>query len=167
MTQTSIFLKKGATFSACKEYRYALWRKWDVNRGNVLFIGLNPSTADDTFDDNTIIRCTRFVQDWGYGGFFMANLFAYIATDPLDMKNAEDPVGPNNDYYLKKFHAETAITVAAWGGDGKYLSRCKEVTKILQPIKELHCLGITKDGLPRHPLYLKRSATPAIFQPVN
>lgn len=100
MNQLSLLIKKGAKFSECRVYRYSLWRLWDLNKPLALFIGLNPSTADETFDDSTIIRCTRFVQDWDYGGFYMGNLFAYVATKPADMKKADDPVGANNEYYL-------------------------------------------------------------------
>src|ERR1700691_893264 len=69
-------MRMGAVFSPCRRYRYALWREWGVlpgmpDKGYVLFVGLNPSTADETRDDATIRRCIAFAQAWGYSGLCM------------------------------------------------------------------------------------------------
>ena len=94
-----------AIFSSCRKYRYILWRRWavDCNANYAMFVGLNPSTADETDDDPTIRRCIRFAKSWGYSGLCMANLFAYRATDPKDMLVATGPVGVENDKYLLEY----------------------------------------------------------------
>ena len=79
-------LKTDAKFSACRKYRYALWRNWDGSKPYAMIIGLNPSTADENENDPTITRCINFAKSWGYGGVCVTNLFAYCATVPSDMK---------------------------------------------------------------------------------
>lgn len=93
-------MKKTAKLSDCRTYRYELWRTWDESKPYAMFIGLNPSTADETEDDPTIRRCINFAKTWGYGGLCMTNLFAYRATQPEDMKRASDPIGNKNDETL-------------------------------------------------------------------
>lgn len=95
-------------FSEDRAFRYTLWREWDVDsltgcaddlpHGHQFaqFIGLNPSTADETRDDPTIRRCIGFAKLWGYGALCMTNLFAFRATKPRDMRQAADPIGPEN-----------------------------------------------------------------------
>jgi len=85
-----------ALFSTCRTYRYALYRQLDqANQTTVAFIGLNPSTADETKDDPTIRRCVGFARSWGFGFLLMQNLFAFRATDPRVMKAADDPTVPS------------------------------------------------------------------------
>lgn len=122
-----------------------------------MFVGLNPSTADETQDDPTIRRCIAFAKSWGYAGLCMTNLFAFRATDPKDMMVAADPVGPENDGYLLALAGDTGVIVAAWGANGTHLGRDADVCKLL-PV--LHCLALTKDGHPGHPLYLRKTLTP-------
>ena len=150
-------MKKGAQLSACRKYRYALWRTWDETKPQVMIIGLNPSTADETKDDPTIIRCINFAKAWGYGGVCMANLFAFRATAPSDMKASSDPVGTENDVWLTQLSKESGIVVAAWGNDGSYLKRSDTVRKTLS---HLHYIKMNKSGEPAHPLYLKGDLTP-------
>ena len=88
-------MEKGARFSESRTHRYALWRIWEKGAPMVMFVGLNPSTADETQDDPTIRRCIDFAKRWGYGGLYMLNIFAFRATNPKDMKAAADPVGPD------------------------------------------------------------------------
>ncbi len=141
-----------AEFSPDRIYRYALYRIWDETKPRVMFIGLNPSTADESIDDPTIRRCKRFAADWGYGGLIMANLFALRATDPRIMKEHSDPIGPDNNYWLEKLGRESEIIVAAWGNHGGHLNRDRVVVGFMPSMK---CLGITKKGRPRHPLYVR------------
>jgi hypothetical protein len=117
-----------------------------------MLVGLNPSTADEETDDHTIRRCIGFAKSWGYGGIYMLNLFAFRATQPADMKKAEDPVGPDNDNLLAAYQITTAKTVACWGTHGSYLGRDKSVTSFMGA---LYCLGTTRDGHPKHPLRLR------------
>jgi hypothetical protein len=154
---------KSAIFSSCRTWRYALGRFWDFDLKPTMFVGLNPSTADETEDDPTIRRCMGFAQDWGYGGLVMTNLFAYRATNPRDMKSAFDPIGPENDKYLADLSRESGIVIAAWGIHGTFLGRAKAV-KESGVLGEYAVLGVTKDGSPRHPLYMKKSCTPLFNQ---
>lgn len=148
--------------SPCRTYRYSLWREWSGGEGYVMFIGLNPSTADETKDDPTIRRCVAFARDWGYSGLCMTNLFAYRATQPADMLRAEDPIGPANDFYLVTLAANASVVVAAWGNHGTHLRRDAAVHKL---INGMSCLATTKDGNPGHPLYLPKTLTPQPWAP--
>ena len=118
---------------------------------------LNPSTADETEDDPTIRRCISFSKDWGYGGLCMVNLFAFRATEPSAMMSSNYPIGSENDDWIKKSAGEAGVIVAAWGNDGSYMGRSKEVIEMLPDLK---CLKMNKSGEPAHPLYQPGSATP-------
>ena len=103
---TLFLMKSGAELSEDQDrkYRYALWRIWDENKPYVLFIGLNPSTADETKDDPTVRRCIGFTQSWKkYGGVYLANLFAYRATNPRELEVVADPIGPGNDECVDRY----------------------------------------------------------------
>lgn len=152
---------KDAILSDCEKYRYMLRRVWDRKKPVCLFIGLNPSTADATEDDPTIRRCVRFADDWGYGTLMMGNLFAFRATDPKQMISAINPVGPLNDRWLKEIAKGCGIVVAAWGNNGSLNARDHEVRRMM-PV-QMHHLGLTKNGQPRHPLYLKADTKPVLL----
>lgn len=161
----------GAIFSPCKKYRYILWRRWSsliLTKGKIVFIGLNPSTADEYFDDATIRRCRKFSEVWGYGEMVMLNLFAYRATNPAEMKKEIAPVGEGgfkNDSIIIRECKEAQLIVACWGTQGRYLNRDKEVIETLKSNGiELHHLGLTKDGYPKHPLYLKSTTKPILWE---
>jgi len=145
---------KNATFSNCRTYRYSLSRIWDKKKKLVLFIGLNPSTADEKVDDPTIRRCVNYVQNWGYGGLMVVNLFAYRATAPSSLKKVKYPIGKDNDKYIMVLSKKADITVAAWGNNGKLYSRDKQVFDL---IPSLMCLKFNKSGQPAHPLYLSKN----------
>ena len=102
-------MKTYAELSNCRNYRYALWRTWDDEKGKAMFIGLNPSTADEIEDDRTIKRCISYAKQWGYGGIIMGNLFAYRTPSPAEMMMSNDPVGPENDTWLKRLSEEADI----------------------------------------------------------
>lgn len=156
-------MERGATISPCGLYRYSLWRKWAPGPMCV-FIGLNPSTADATLDDPTIRRCVGFAKAWGFSGLMMLNLFAYRATEPADMKDAQDPIGPENDDALHFAHSNTTTVIAAWGAHGTFKGRDKQVRAMLP---RLHYLRLTKDGHPGHPLYLPASLRPVAWESSN
>lgn len=151
------YLKTDAAISTCRKYRYALWRIWDESKPNAMFIGLNPSTANEIDDDPTIKRCIGFAKSWGYGGLCMGNLFAFRATKPSDMFAASNPIGPENDKWLIDLSKNAGIVIASWGNDGCYLKRS---TVVMRLIPNLYCLKINKTGEPAHPLYLKRTYLP-------
>lgn len=151
---------KGAIFSKCKKYRYALWRRWDVDKPIVMFVMLNPSTADAETDDPTLRRCIGFAKDWGYGGVLKTNLFAYRATDYRKMLAAKDPVGKENIIWLKKAHRKSDLLVAAWGNHGQHLEQDQAIFRLF---KDWHYLKLNKSGVPAHPLYLRKDLVPSKF----
>lgn len=155
------YVSQNARFSRCRRYRYSLERSWNSGEGTVLFIGLNPSTADHRNDDPTIRRCVGFAQDWGYQRMEIVNLFAFRATLPRDLKAAADPIGPANDRWIRAAHRLADLTVACWGNDGDFLGRADSVLRKLQP---LHCIQQNRSSQPAHPLYLKASLQPRRFQ---
>lgn len=151
---------KDATISDCGLYRYSLLRHWGHEQGNrMLMIMLNPSTADASVDDPTIRRCIAFAKGFGYHGLVVTNLFAFRATDPGDLRLADDPVGPDNDKFIRTAGTLYSEAVCAWGAHGVLARRDGVVRAMLNErgVKTF-ALGLTKDGQPRHPLYLKGSA---------
>lgn len=150
-------MEKSAYFSPDRVYRYSLWRVWDKSKGYAQFIGLNPSTADETIDDPTIRRCMSFAKDWGYGGLCMTNLFAFRATEPKDMKAYHEPIGAKNNQWLLGCAEKAEVVVACWGVHGTHVGRDKEVKSM---IPDLCYLSLTKDNHPGHPLYLKKTLVP-------
>lgn len=154
-------IRRTAVFSECRQWRYELWRRWDDSKPYCVFVCLNPSTADETKDDNTVRRCIDYAQRWGYGAFCMLNIFAYRATQPKNMKAFPKPIGALNDETLKRVCADAGIVVAAWGTHGTHLRRNLEVLAFLP---RLHALQVTAEGHPNHPLYLKKSLTPIPYE---
>jgi hypothetical protein len=159
-------MRRETIFSPCRHYRYVLWREWKAtNMEYAMFIGLNPSTADEIRDDPTIRRCAGYARRWGYGALCMTNLFAYRATKPALLKAHARPIGADNDIWLAQLAESAALIVAAWGIHGAHLHRDQAVMRLLKG--KLTCLRKTKDGHPWHPLYLKRTARPSRFQTSN
>lgn len=143
-------------------YRYVLRRVWVENTQSQVWIMLNPSTADATNDDPTIRRCMSFSRAWGFGGIIVVNLFALRATDPKALRIHADPIGPDNDYYLESLTYGKRMNMAAWGAHTGANERARSlIASGHLPDKMLKCLGTTKDGSPRHPLYVKSSTIPA------
>lgn len=155
-------IHKSAVFSPCRTWRYTLDRVWwPMDQHVVAFLGLNPSTADETQDDPTVRRCLGYAKKWGYGRMVMLNIFAFRATDPRAMKAAADPVGPGNDTFLLDSAKRSALVVAAWGNHGAFQGRSKYVVGMLKKAGvELHCLKLTGQGEPGHPLYLPKDLQP-------
>ena len=149
-------------FSACRTYRYVLTHDFadlfapPAGNGYVAWIGLNPSTADEARLDPTLRRIRAYTHRLSYRQFRMLNLFAYRSTDPEKMKEAADPVGPDNDRHILETCRGAALVVCCWGSDGEHLGRDRRVLELLAGIP-LHALALTKEGQPRHPLYLKGS----------
>lgn len=163
---------RNCIFSPDRQHRYKLWRGWKVGdlftarieTGFVQFIGLNPSTADEVKDDPTIRRCVDFSKRWGYGALCMTNLFAFRATDPDDMKDASDPIGPENMTWLRAVAMEADVVVAAWGNHGLFNGQSDVLKKAMHDWGiTLHCLRITGSNQPEHPLYLPAKLTPIVF----
>ena len=143
-----------ATVSPCGTYRYDLTRHW-AETPPVLWVMLNPSTADADIDDPTIRRCIGFTKSWGYGSLAVVNLYAFRSTDPKGLRSAADAIGPENDEHIAKWAERSMLAVAAWGAHGGP-TRAGSVARIVRAAgRDLMCLGITKSLAPRHPLYVR------------
>jgi hypothetical protein len=152
-----------ATLSADRRYRYSLHRVWDRARPLVMFVGLNPSTADETRDDPTIRRCIGFARSWGMGGIVMVNLYAYRATDPRDLEGVEGVIGnPANDSAIRNLATVCELVVCAWGAKlGPVPARNRTTRDLLLDAGAVpHVLGLTAAGRPRHPLYMRGDTQP-------
>ncbi|PCJ63084.1 MAG: hypothetical protein COA79_02570 [Planctomycetota bacterium] len=150
-------MKTGAKFSKCRKYRYSLWRIWNEELPLVAFIGLNPSTADETKNNPTIKRCISFSKEWGFGGVYVINLFAYRATFPKDLLAYPEPIGSRNISWIKKICEKCSMVIGAWGNDGSHLNQSE---KVIQLIPNMFCLNVNKSGHPAHPLYQKSTVKP-------
>ncbi len=126
---------------------------------------LNPSTADAAADDPTIRRCIGFARAWGFGALEVVNLFAYRATRPADLFAADDPVGPRNDRFVRAAARSAAMVVAAWGVHGTRRGRDADVLATLRILGSVHCLGTTKRGQPRHPLFVRGETAAQLLLP--
>jgi hypothetical protein len=160
---TQLPRQSAAVISACGTYRYTLERQWDAARPLVLFVMLNPSTADAELDDPTIRRCTGFARSWGYGGLLVGNLFAFRVTDPRELwqRVSFEAIGAHNDLWLARLTARADYVVAAWGAQARAAGRARQVTQLLDV--PMHALALTQTGEPRHPLYVRGDARPVVY----
>ncbi|MEL6607622.1 MAG: DUF1643 domain-containing protein [Pseudomonadota bacterium] len=150
-----------ATYSPCERYRYALTRVWDPDGRKVAFVMLNPSTATEVQNDPTVERCERRARALGYGAFRVCNIFAWRDTDPRKMRAAAEPIGPANDAAITEAARWADDVVAAWGTHGAHLNRGPQVEALLRGTGcPLFHLGLSKDGHPKHPLYISYSQQP-------
>lgn len=166
-----------AHFSPCRTWRYTLTREVadpqfgcidiDERDAAVTFVGLNPSTADETKDDPTIRRCVRFARDWGFTRLNMVNLFAYRATDPNDLfaaaRDSIDVVGPENDHWISLTFGGSDAIIAAWGAPTPLTMKRVEQFAETFDVWKFHALGLTALGSPRHPLYMRADSQPVVF----
>ncbi|MGI0148701.1 MAG: DUF1643 domain-containing protein [Thermoplasmata archaeon] len=145
-----------AMLSADKKYRYRLTRHWGDGQGiRIVWIMLNPSVADHETNDPTITRCIGFSKRLGSFSLVVVNLFAYRATEPKELLRVDDPVGPDNLAILGEATLGCNMAIAAWGALSNELwMKAKEPLAIIKRFNGLKCLGRTKAGSPRHPLYL-------------
>jgi len=154
---------RDAIISPCKRYRYQLERSWSgqtSRKSTVVFIGLNPSTADITKDDPTIRKCMAFAQAWQFNKLLMVNLFSWRATNPNELLKAKNPIGKLNDKYLDEAVSRSALVIACWGEYGTFMNRSDNVRARYS--RRLNCLSTNQSGEPTHPLYL-----PATLKPVK
>lgn len=147
-------IERSAVLSHGREYRYRLDRVWlPPGRFRVMWVMLNPSSADELADDHTIKRCMALSDSWGYSGMAVANLFALRSADPESLLAHPDPVGPENDHYLREMAWEFDVIVAAWGSSlarwPLFIQREREVKNILRG--RMYILAITAKGNPKHP----------------
>lgn len=146
------------------EYRYTLEREWDASLPVIMFLMMNPSTADPTVDDPTVAKCRRYAKKWGYGTMLVGNTFAYRATDQKRLLEVADPVGPENDSHLQIMAARSSMIVFAYGKPHRSLQyRGPAVARMLsqEGTRPLHILKLCNDGTPSHPLYLRGDLMPS------
>ena len=148
-------MEKRAIISNSNKYRYELHRTWDIDKGEVLFIMLNPSTANAWKDDLTTIRCINFAKKWGYGGISIGNIYPFRAKRPKDLRRWKTEhdwkildAYEYNVAHVNDMAADAEIIVCAWGcnypGIPKWIDEMNY---------GLHYLELCKDGLtPKHPL---------------
>lgn len=155
-------------FSSDRKYRYKLDIIWDPSIPPQVFIGLNPSTADENNDDPTVRRCIDYAKRWGAGGLRMLNAFAYRSTDWKALKTVESPFCHPDDsdhyrpWYLCKWNTFNR-PIAAWGKHVEDVSRGYNEALLKSFQSEginLSYLKMNKDGTPSHPLYLKSNLIP-------
>lgn len=172
-------VRRSAEISECGKYRWWLRRDWQLwndagehvtGKGVCCFVMHNPSTADAMQDDPTIRRCINFARAWGYDTLSVRNIYAFRATDPRDLPRTMDEAVGGNRGDSELLSALTAdLVIAAWGSTlPHHGSRERIVLSMFQqfaPAKEIYCLGTTKDGHPRHPLYVKGDTMPQLFPP--
>lgn len=150
-----------AEYSDCETYRYSLTRVWDETLPRVVFIMLNPSKATEVQNDPTIERCERRARTLGYGGFCAVNIFALRETNPKVMRSHPSPEGPENDQAITRACLWADTIIAAWGAHGDHLDRGASMRNVLRAAdRPVHSLGLTKQGHPRHPLYIAYAQHP-------
>jgi hypothetical protein len=151
----SPYLSASADISSDRLYRYALSRHLAHGERAVLFVGLNPSTADARTDDPTIRRCVGFARSWGFDWLLMGNVYALRSTDPKRLMLVEDAIGPLNQEALEAMTRRAELVVAAWGKNRLDAVATRLAGWILS-LEHTRCLGENQDGSPKHPLYLRR-----------
>ena len=159
-------MKRSAVLSDDGAYRYVLSRQWGDDSGvRGCFIMLNPSTADAEVDDPTIRRCVGFGKAAGWDAIDVVNLFAFRATMPSDLQTASNPVGISNDWHTMRTLKNAHLVCCAWGSNPMAELREERVLALIEMVdRNPVCLGVTRSGAPRHPLYLK-TGTPFVEYP--
>ena len=154
--------RSGAILSDCGTYRYHLWRRWNPDLPTMVWVMLNPSTADATADDPTIRRCINFARREGCGGISVRNVFALRATNPDELLRHPDPFGPDNETWLLAARQCSLLTVLVLGWGARLtaprLRSFYQRAECCLVTQKPFCFGTTKAGDPRHPLYLPNNA---------
>ncbi len=152
-----------AAFSPDRAYRYWLGAELADRGGVCMFLMLNPSRADETRSDATITRCKRFAKGWGFGTLWVCNLFALRSPSPRALAESADPVGAANDAVTLERAESCDAIICAWGNRGELMGRADAVLRMLDARGlggKLRCIGLTKRGNPKHPLYLRADTQP-------
>jgi hypothetical protein len=176
-----------AVFSPCSGYRWWLQRTWEPEQPTLVFVGLNPSCADGQRDDPTLRRLVAYGRRWGFGRLEVINLFAAVATSPVAMKRMADPVGTDNEAWIRRClerlgpwrsEAVPALESAGadpvgphgsllwlgWGNGGAWRGRDRALLALVAEFAvQPFALGCTASGQPRHPLYCPAAMTPGPF----
>lgn len=158
--------KREVVFSDCRTYRYRLAQIWDELSRPLYWLMLNPSTADEVKNDPTVERCERRARMWGYGGSVIFNIFAYRAKNPKNMRAHRDPIGPENDKWIRDLarQSQEVDVIAGWGEHGVHLDRGTRIFNIFcEENGRLQALKINASGHPAHPLYIPYRMTPTLI----
>lgn len=156
-----------AVIDETEQYRYQFTCKWGNGRRLVTFVMLNPSQGNQSQDDRTLQRCISYAKHWGYDGIKVVNLFAYISTDPKELKGQVDAVGPENDKYVLDAAHRSERVIVAWGKKTFAQGRIDEVLELLSFV-DLYAIEVTNCGrYPKHPLYLRGELSPELFRPAT
>ena len=151
-------------FSADRKYRYLLIHRWEpqLSERPCMWIGLNPSIADESRLDHTLTRIRSLSSAMGFNTFYMTNLFGLVSTDLKAMKRHPEPVGKDNDHHIRRIAAKIPTIFIAWGTHGHHRNRDQKVLQLLAQVgrTDLSCFGVNKDGSPTHPLYLSGKPGP-------
>lgn len=150
----------GAVISDDGLYRYRLWRRWD-DGPRMVFVMLNPSTADHSENDPTTRRCIGYAKREGCASIDVINLFALRTTKPVHLLDHPDPEGPDQEMHWRLCLQHESIVVAVWGANARQFERVgirSQVLGMAQPWTNWKCLGFNDDGSPRHPLYVPADA---------
>lgn len=154
MRKIDLTIAKGAIFSDDGRYRYALWRSWSQYKKPLMFIGLNPSTANQFMDDPTITRLIARAANDDFGGILAGNLYAYVSSDPRVLTQNDDVIGLENNDYLRQMIALAKVVLCAWGS---FPAANKRANEVIGLVNDPFCLGVNHDGNPKHPLYIPYS----------
>jgi len=155
-----------AIFSEDQQYRYTLRRDASpTGTGTLLFLMLNPSTADEVANDPTVTRCIRYARDWGFKRLFVANIFALRSTDPAKLLLHPEPIGLDNDRWIRTLAGAADQVVGAWGAHAAVVEREPQILELLRgTVDEIYCLEKSAAGHPRHPLYMPASLKPQLWR---
>lgn len=163
--------ESGALFSGDRRYRYKLWRRWPWSGPNpkmALFVGLNPSTADENKSDPTVARVIKFAKRWGCGGVYMMNLFAFVTPYPKELVQ-DDDWEMNLDFLYRCYQdvrEQGGPVILAWGAF-KEAKTSRRGDAIADLFVGAGCLGKNADGSPKHPLYIKADTKPIFYKTNN
>lgn len=145
-------------------HRYSLSRCWDDRFPAVMFIGVNPSRADATYNDATIIRCINFARTWGYGSLWFGNLYSFRTPYPSELiKNIDTAYNQTTNAELEKMIVQCDRIICAWGSWTFIKERAKDVLALVMQHKAPYCLGCNRDGQPKHPLYLAKNTQMMLY----
>lgn len=161
-------IRGGWIISPDEKYRYELIREWDKSLPVLMMVGMNPSTANPKFDDPTLYKGRRYAISWGFGSLHMGNAFAYRMTDQKRLMEVSDPIGPENNKHLLAMAERADLILLAYGLPHPSLRyRGLQAARMLaeQHARKLHVLELSKDGVPKHPLYLKGTLKPVPWSP--
>jgi len=137
-----------------------------VGDNPLVCFGINPSTAKPGALDPTVKRVSRFARDNGFDSWTMLNVYPQIATDPklMDREYRHELKLENESHVAGILRAGGLTVLAAWGG---LITSRPYLRLLLRDIIALSTgtgcawvsLGsLTKDGHPRHPLYVRSDA---------